>query len=379
MNSTGSVYEGGAFINSNLFENPFFATGRPISEAYWATVSVGGAQTDVLIQCFERRCLTYTPSNAPEWQVESGNVGRHYYDWLYSPEDELDGPCPDSPAGTYIYVADQFNDRIQKFDQNFEFICEWGGGEPPAGFLRPIAVDVGPDGYVYVLAQTGIHKFNYRGGFEGYIDLPEHSALDFAVTSDGNFVTPSVFDSTIKVYDALGTLIDEWGAPGTEDGQFDQPWSVALDADDRVFVVDHNNFRVQVFDADGAFVTKFGVRGDADQNAEFSFPVGLDVDPSGGVYVVDGGYVKMFGWQGAYVPTGIWGGETEAEYAGDRAIAVQTSGKSIAYVVDNFYTHVHRFGFEFGANGAQDLGRYGVLGSGPGDFDHPIDIAIGSR
>jgi hypothetical protein len=28
----------------------------------------------VLIQCFERRCLTYTPANAPGWQVEMGNV-----------------------------------------------------------------------------------------------------------------------------------------------------------------------------------------------------------------------------------------------------------------------------------------------------------------
>ena len=37
----------------------------------------------VLVQPFERRVLTYTPSNAAGWHVEMGNVGRHYYSWRY--------------------------------------------------------------------------------------------------------------------------------------------------------------------------------------------------------------------------------------------------------------------------------------------------------
>jgi hypothetical protein len=38
------------------------------------------------MQCFERRCLTYTPGNDPAWQVEAGNVGQHYYAWRYGPQ-----------------------------------------------------------------------------------------------------------------------------------------------------------------------------------------------------------------------------------------------------------------------------------------------------
>jgi hypothetical protein len=83
MNSTGTVYENGTFVTDSIFENPFYATGYPIAEAYWAKVKVGGTRTDVLVQCFERRCLTYTPSNDPAWQVEAGNVGQHYYRWRY--------------------------------------------------------------------------------------------------------------------------------------------------------------------------------------------------------------------------------------------------------------------------------------------------------
>ena len=84
MNSTGLVYENGSNTTDSLFENPFYATGYPVTEAYWANVKVAGTYRDVLMQCFERRCLTFTPGNPAGWQVEAGNVGQHYYRWRYS-------------------------------------------------------------------------------------------------------------------------------------------------------------------------------------------------------------------------------------------------------------------------------------------------------
>ena len=39
---------------------------------------------DVLVQAFERRVLTFTPTNSPAFQVEMGNVGQHYYRWRYT-------------------------------------------------------------------------------------------------------------------------------------------------------------------------------------------------------------------------------------------------------------------------------------------------------
>lgn len=77
----GVVWVDGRVTEGRLFEPTFFATGLPITEPYWATVKVGGTFRDVLVQCFERRCLTYTPSNEPDWQVEMGNVGQHYLAW----------------------------------------------------------------------------------------------------------------------------------------------------------------------------------------------------------------------------------------------------------------------------------------------------------
>jgi hypothetical protein len=83
MNSSGVVYQDGQFTEDLLFPNAYYATGFPITEAYWTTVNVGGSPREVLAQCFERRVLTYTPDNDPGWQVEAGNVGRHYYQWRY--------------------------------------------------------------------------------------------------------------------------------------------------------------------------------------------------------------------------------------------------------------------------------------------------------
>ncbi|MCS7051070.1 MAG: peptidase domain-containing protein, partial [Thermomicrobium sp.] len=79
----GPVWAESGVVEGRLFEPTFFATGLPITEPYWATVKVGGTVRDVLVQCFERRCLTYTPSNPPGWQVEMGNVGQHYLAWRH--------------------------------------------------------------------------------------------------------------------------------------------------------------------------------------------------------------------------------------------------------------------------------------------------------
>src|SRR5699024_6015193 len=58
MNSQGLVWQDGQYVTDDLFENAFYATGYPVIEAYWTTVSLDGVPTDVLLQCFERRCLT---------------------------------------------------------------------------------------------------------------------------------------------------------------------------------------------------------------------------------------------------------------------------------------------------------------------------------
>ena len=82
MTQRGLVNEDGTYREDALFD-PLFTFGYPLIEPVWITIRVGGHDRAVLFQAFERRTLTYTPTNAPAWQVEMGNVGAHYYAWRY--------------------------------------------------------------------------------------------------------------------------------------------------------------------------------------------------------------------------------------------------------------------------------------------------------
>jgi hypothetical protein len=101
LNTSGPVIEDGELTTGRLFDPWFYATGYPVTEAYWADVAVGGERKDVLIQIFERRVLTYTPSNQPGWRVEMGNVGLHYHAWRY----DRDSHVPE-PAGSPLWMPD---------------------------------------------------------------------------------------------------------------------------------------------------------------------------------------------------------------------------------------------------------------------------------
>jgi uncharacterized protein YkwD len=77
------------FNNANHYDW-IYAVGHPITDPHWVHTSVNGVDQWVLVQAFQRRLLTFTPGNDPGWQIEMGNVGRHYYSWRYGeapPED----------------------------------------------------------------------------------------------------------------------------------------------------------------------------------------------------------------------------------------------------------------------------------------------------
>ncbi|MEI7555678.1 S8 family peptidase [Candidatus Chlorohelix sp.] len=101
MDSSGQVVVNGKTVTAPLY-NPLYVFGHPISEAYWVKVTVAGKEQSVLIQAFERRLLTYTPNNPPEFQVEMGNLGRAYFQWRYSAAQPVPAadPLPEAPQDT---------------------------------------------------------------------------------------------------------------------------------------------------------------------------------------------------------------------------------------------------------------------------------------
>ena len=95
LNVSGPVVGADGRTSTAKLSDPwFYTTGYAISEPYWANVKISGKQEDVLIQLFERRVLTYIPSFAPEWRVQMGNIGAHYYDWRYKNSGQQAFPNP---------------------------------------------------------------------------------------------------------------------------------------------------------------------------------------------------------------------------------------------------------------------------------------------
>jgi hypothetical protein len=84
-NQSGQIWSVDHYTTGKVFgENPTLVFGRPVTEPYWIKAVVGGSSPkDILVQLFERRVLTYTPSNPAGSKVEMGNVGQHYYRWRY--------------------------------------------------------------------------------------------------------------------------------------------------------------------------------------------------------------------------------------------------------------------------------------------------------
>jgi parallel beta-helix repeat protein len=73
------------------------AIGLAVTEPVWSNVRVANNVVPVLIQAFEGRVLTYTPSNPDSSQVEYGNVGRSYFRWRYGALSAASADCTGLP------------------------------------------------------------------------------------------------------------------------------------------------------------------------------------------------------------------------------------------------------------------------------------------
>jgi hypothetical protein len=83
LNATGPVVESGKQTTAPINVPYFYATGYPVSEAFWISIVVRGRGTLAMLQVYERRVLTYVPDDPEGFRVQMGNVGQHYYDWRY--------------------------------------------------------------------------------------------------------------------------------------------------------------------------------------------------------------------------------------------------------------------------------------------------------
>ncbi|NIP54516.1 MAG: 6-bladed beta-propeller, partial [Phycisphaerae bacterium] len=115
-----------------------------------------------------------------------------------------------------LYTAEKYNDRIQKFDADGNFIKQWGHRGSTAGLFK----------YVQGLS----------------------------VTSDGYLYAADTYNQRVQKFDTDGNFITAWGTQGSDAGEFMWPDDVAVSEDGTVYVTDRRNHRLQLFDKDGNFL-----------------------------------------------------------------------------------------------------------------------------
>jgi DNA-binding beta-propeller fold protein YncE len=189
---------------------------------------------------------------------------------------------------------------------------------------------------------------------------------DVAVDNDGNVYVADRTNHRIQKFDGDGNFLLAWGTPGTGDGQFDYPEGVAVDTTDTVFVADIGNQRVQVFDSDGNYAREWSV----------NVPSAIAVDLGRDVYVVTQWYsVAKFDAFGNHRFT--FGGEDDGSHDPGRfdvvgGVATDSSGN--VYATDQLNNRVQRFN----GNGGFMI-MWGSRGSGNGEFVGPIGVAIDGK
>jgi len=168
-----------------------------------------------------------------------------------------------APDGT-IYVADSVNHRIQQFSQTGELINSWGDfanvleGDAPGGtFNEPWDVAVSQDGSIFV-ADTFNHrvqKFNNQGEFiKAWGVFAQGTSPDsfwgprgIAVGPDGNVYITDTGNKRVVVFDQNLDFISQFGGGGFEAGEFDEPVGIDVNDSGLIYVADTWNRRVQVF------------------------------------------------------------------------------------------------------------------------------------
>ncbi|MBN3846400.1 6-bladed beta-propeller [Paraburkholderia sp. Ac-20342] len=83
---------------------------------------------------------------------------------------------------------------------------------------------------------------------------------DVAWDKAGNtYISDGYINSRVAKVDRDGNWLKSWGDRGTGPGQFHTPHSIAVDANDHVYVADRSNRRIQVFDTEGTFLRQFTI------------------------------------------------------------------------------------------------------------------------
>lgn len=166
-----------------------------------------------------------------------------------------------------------------------------------------------------------------------------------------------------------GRVETVWGQQGVGDGRFEKPRAIAIDGEDRLYIVD-KTARIQVFDAEGTFLRSW--RMPVWENGK---PSGLSFDHDGNLLVADTHYFRML----VYTPDGKMlaektiGGEAGLEPGKFGFVTDVVEDSEGNYYIAEYgeFDRVQKFSPQ-----GEFLMQWGGHGGEPGQFKRPNNLAI---
>ncbi|HWP98230.1 MAG TPA: InlB B-repeat-containing protein [Syntrophomonadaceae bacterium] len=186
-----------------------------------------------------------------------------------------------------VYVADEYNHRIQKLNAatwEWSVIGKQGSGLGKFSAPFGVALDSHDNLYVSDIGSSRIQKLEASTqewsliGSPGQFSAPKGMAID----SSGNIYVADTGNNRIQKYTANG-INKGWsviGGYGTGLGQFNKPFGVALDSSGNIYFADTFNHRIQELSSGGhwSVVTSW---------SSSNYPDEIAVDGQNNIYVAD--------------------------------------------------------------------------------------------
>jgi DNA-binding beta-propeller fold protein YncE len=191
-----------------------------------------------------------------------------------------------------VYVSDTGNNRIQAFTEYGKWLRSFGEkGSGPLAFKEPAGI-AASRGIVYVAdpGNSRVQLVTVDGIFLGQLVVKTkkdemQEPVDVAVDVQNRIYVLDSGSASVRVFDPTGRQILLFGAKGSGTDGFDEPHGIAVDDQGNIFVTDSGNHRLKKFDLQGRLLGCSGSEGDAP--GQFQKPAGIDIDQRGVIVVLD--------------------------------------------------------------------------------------------